>query len=375
MFDYKSLIFRCGDPVQRIEQSPLGKIFVCTFGGAKHTPDGCRRTYLSQRDLQAHINHRHNRPLQQQQQQQAQQQAGAAPPVPPSSVQDQQMRTQGSSRMPDASADHIRTSQGYEPFTGGPPPSSAPPPTQQMHNPYGEEEPDNMPNSPNAQDEYGMGRIQVRKSNLITVPLQDNSVPQQHPPPPLPQHPPQHPPPTHHAPPPPRQQHPPQHPPPPASVYQSGMPPHSSVPPPPPQHGYPQHAPLPMGHSTPVSYANVPPPMVPQNPHYSMAPPPPVPPVSHIGPPSQRYDSGPPHPPFSGPTGPMASQSPPFQSVSSTGAPPQWMGQPPPRIIMTQAPSMPSPGQAPGMARPPRPDMVPPPPRSDGRYRPQYFSQ
>ncbi|XP_071960860.1 E3 ubiquitin-protein ligase Hakai-like [Antedon mediterranea] len=50
---------RCGDPVQRIEQSPLGSIYVCNIGAPKHSPKGCKRTYLSQRDLQAHINHRH----------------------------------------------------------------------------------------------------------------------------------------------------------------------------------------------------------------------------------------------------------------------------------------------------------------------------
>ncbi|XP_033126187.1 E3 ubiquitin-protein ligase Hakai-like [Anneissia japonica] len=50
---------RCGDAVQRIEQSPLGSIYVCNFGAPKHSPKGCKRTYLSQRDLQAHINHRH----------------------------------------------------------------------------------------------------------------------------------------------------------------------------------------------------------------------------------------------------------------------------------------------------------------------------
>ncbi|KAK3602944.1 hypothetical protein CHS0354_039362 [Potamilus streckersoni] len=50
---------RCGDPVQRIEQSALGTVFICTFGGTKHGASGCRRTYLSQRDLNAHIGHRH----------------------------------------------------------------------------------------------------------------------------------------------------------------------------------------------------------------------------------------------------------------------------------------------------------------------------
>lgn len=51
--------YRCGDPVQRIEQSALGTVFLCTYGGSKHGNNGCRRTYLSQRDLNAHIGHRH----------------------------------------------------------------------------------------------------------------------------------------------------------------------------------------------------------------------------------------------------------------------------------------------------------------------------
>lgn len=32
---------------------------MCTHGGTRYGNAGCRRTYLSQRDLQAHINHRH----------------------------------------------------------------------------------------------------------------------------------------------------------------------------------------------------------------------------------------------------------------------------------------------------------------------------
>ncbi|XP_052779875.1 E3 ubiquitin-protein ligase Hakai-like [Mya arenaria] len=50
---------RCGETVQRIEQSALGTVFLCTYGGSKHGNNGCRRTYLSQRDLNAHIGHRH----------------------------------------------------------------------------------------------------------------------------------------------------------------------------------------------------------------------------------------------------------------------------------------------------------------------------
>lgn len=47
----------------RVEQSGLGTVFMCTHGGSRYGNTGCRRTYLSQRDLQAHINHRHVTPL------------------------------------------------------------------------------------------------------------------------------------------------------------------------------------------------------------------------------------------------------------------------------------------------------------------------
>jgi len=45
---------RCGDKVVRVEKSGLGTVFMCQT-------DSCKRTYLSQRDLQAHIQHRHIR--------------------------------------------------------------------------------------------------------------------------------------------------------------------------------------------------------------------------------------------------------------------------------------------------------------------------
>jgi E3 ubiquitin-protein ligase Hakai len=50
---------RCKDKVIRVEQTGLGTVFMCIFGGSRYGKTGCRRTYLSQRDLQAHINHRH----------------------------------------------------------------------------------------------------------------------------------------------------------------------------------------------------------------------------------------------------------------------------------------------------------------------------
>ena len=34
-------------------------MFVCSFGGSRYGISGCRRSYLSQRDLHAHIKRRH----------------------------------------------------------------------------------------------------------------------------------------------------------------------------------------------------------------------------------------------------------------------------------------------------------------------------
>lgn len=51
---------RCNDKVHRVEHAGLGTVFMCVHGGSRYGVVGCRRTYLSQRDLHAHINHRHN---------------------------------------------------------------------------------------------------------------------------------------------------------------------------------------------------------------------------------------------------------------------------------------------------------------------------
>eukprot|EP00088_Acartia_fossae_P048417 TRINITY_DN5283_c0_g1_i11.p1 TRINITY_DN5283_c0_g1~~TRINITY_DN5283_c0_g1_i11.p1 ORF type:complete len:481 (-),score=96.39 TRINITY_DN5283_c0_g1_i11:628-2070(-) len=50
---------RCKDKVKKVEQCELGSIFLCTQDGTRYGNSGCRRTYLSSRDLQAHIKHRH----------------------------------------------------------------------------------------------------------------------------------------------------------------------------------------------------------------------------------------------------------------------------------------------------------------------------
>ncbi|XP_043221007.1 E3 ubiquitin-protein ligase Hakai-like [Amphibalanus amphitrite] len=53
--------WRCGDRATRVERAGLGKLFMCLHDGKQYDVSGCRRTYLSQRDLEAHINHRHRR--------------------------------------------------------------------------------------------------------------------------------------------------------------------------------------------------------------------------------------------------------------------------------------------------------------------------
>lgn len=50
---------RCESIVERIEPAGIGHIFVCSFGGSRNGVSGCRRSYVSQRDLIAHIKHRH----------------------------------------------------------------------------------------------------------------------------------------------------------------------------------------------------------------------------------------------------------------------------------------------------------------------------
>ena len=50
---------RCGGKVTSVEEVGLGRLFVCSFGGSRYGSDGCRRTYLSERDLNAHVDFRH----------------------------------------------------------------------------------------------------------------------------------------------------------------------------------------------------------------------------------------------------------------------------------------------------------------------------
>ena len=77
-------ISRCKYKVQKVEKSALGTVYVCTHGAPKHSTKGCRRTYLSQRDLHSHHMHRHTpKPTSSKQQPAQPGSITVAAPVPP----------------------------------------------------------------------------------------------------------------------------------------------------------------------------------------------------------------------------------------------------------------------------------------------------
>lgn len=43
---------RCKEKLIRVEETGLGSLVMCTHGGSRYGNNGCRRTYLSDRDLQ-----------------------------------------------------------------------------------------------------------------------------------------------------------------------------------------------------------------------------------------------------------------------------------------------------------------------------------
>ena len=164
---------RCGDKVIRVEQAGLGSIFMCTHGGSRYGNDGCRRTYLSQRDLQAHIQHRHVNKQQQQQQQAAAAAAAKAslPALPSAAIIAEataalvNARNKGGSRVHEQS--HPRTSDrpGYSNPPGrGYPPAGAPSYLGTASN-------ISVLGNPAAAAVASGGT--TRQSNLITVPIQD----------------------------------------------------------------------------------------------------------------------------------------------------------------------------------------------------------
>lgn len=331
--------------MQRIEQCHRGSLYMCSV------VPGCKRTYLSQRDLQAHVNHRHMRA--------PKSSSSRAEPVHLAPV-------------PDVAPDRFRMPQPHmaknHVHLGGPHPHQhqhphgGPP-----HDPYGGPPPPSPHDGPPpgaalGPETFRISTVTTRKhSNLITVPIQDDSS-SRDPPHPGGQPPHHHPGdyPGHHlmappAPPPPQQHFGPPPPPPPIShpmqhpgqgggtphmVYNPAAPPPpmSAAPPPitpPPRHLMAQMAPY-MGHphAGPPPQHGGPPVNAPPPPH-------------HYNPNSmQQYpeDQGTLSPPFNQPGG----LSPGMWPAPRGPAPPRMQG-PPPQ------------GQMPG---PHHPDQ--------GRYRPYY---
>ncbi|XP_076861089.1 E3 ubiquitin-protein ligase Hakai isoform X2 [Brachyhypopomus gauderio] len=329
-------LYSCTDPVQRIEQCLRGSLYMCSI------MQSCKRTYLSQRDLQAHINHRHMRPSKS---------SGRSDPVLPVSSEVSERYRVPPPHLPKP---HVLippplAHAGHDHF--GQPPLAPHDDLRQSQLPAA----DMGPPRSLAQEPFRI--VTTRKhSNLITVPIQDDSAssaPREQLPPPA------NAPPPHH--------HPgdyPGHPVGPQAHHMMAPPQQRYGPPPPIAHPM-QHAA--QGSSThmvfnqapPPPLSSVPPPLNPppghlmtQLPPY-MNHPPPGPPPQHAGPP---VNAPPPHhynPQYSEDKGTL---SPPFNQPGGL-SPGLWSaprGPPPPRM---QGPPGPMPG-------PHHPDQ--------GRYRPYY---
>nr|XP_029523662.1 E3 ubiquitin-protein ligase Hakai-like isoform X1 [Oncorhynchus nerka] len=316
-------IYSCTDPVQRIEQCLRGLLYMCSI------VPGCKRTYLSQRDLQAHVNHRHMR---------ASKAAGGGilPRLEP-------LHPQLASEPPDhfrrLPLPHLAKGhplippqlQGHDPY--GQPPHASP------STPSSELGPSGLHRPPLGQETFRIATLTTRKhSNLITVPIQDDSgdsplpQPAQGMPPPH-QHQGDYPGQPHHLMAlPPQQQHygPPPQPPPTLShsmqhlpqgsgtshlVYNQVPPMSSGLPPitPPPGHI--------MGQMPP--YMNHPPPPGPLPQHGG--PPVNTPPPHHYNPSSMQQDRGTLSPPFNQPGG----LSPGMWPAPRGTHPPRMQGPPP----------------------------------------------
>ena len=158
---------RCGDKVTRVEPVGLGSIYMCSHGGSRYGHNGCRRTYLSQRDLQAHIQHRHVKGSVIVSMQQP-----SVAPTGPTGMVAEQRKTRDEprgieGRTPSvayhesgmaSSQDVYRTPRG-----AGFPPQGPPPP--QTVSAYGQ--------PPPSQHISVIGG--TRQSNLITVPIHDSN--------------------------------------------------------------------------------------------------------------------------------------------------------------------------------------------------------
>ncbi|XP_016134556.1 E3 ubiquitin-protein ligase Hakai-like isoform X4 [Sinocyclocheilus grahami] len=339
-------MYSCTDLVQRIEQCQRGSLYMCSI------VQGCKRTYLSQRDLQAHINHRHMRSGK------SSSSRSDSLHLPLASEVTDRFRVPP----PHLPKPHVLippplAHPGHDPYSQ--PPSAS---HDDLRPPQGQPPGDMGPSRSLAQETFRISTVTTRKhSNLITVPIQDDSASSGPSRDPLPQ--PGNAPPPHH--------HPGDYP---------GQPVVT----------HPHHM------------------MAPPQQHYG--PPPPPPPISHPMPhpgqgsntPHMVFNQAPPPlssvpPPITPPPGHLIGQMPPFMNHPPPGPPPQHGGPPvsapPPHHYNPQFPedkSTLSPpfnqpgGLSPGMwpaPRGPPPRMQGPPPQGQmpgphhpdqGRYRPYY---
>ncbi|KAM4615560.1 E3 ubiquitin-protein ligase Hakai isoform 2-T2 [Polymixia lowei] len=340
-------LYNCTDPVQRIEQCQRGSLYMCSI------VQGCKRTYLSQRDLQAHVNHRHMRA--------AKSSGGRPEPVhmPPASEVPDRFRVPP----PHLPKNHVHLPAQLQ--HGGHDPYSQPAPA-------GHDAP--PPSSALGPETFRIATVTTRKhSNLITVPIQDDASSS-------------------------------------SSSSREPLPGPGPGPGQPPPHHHPGEYP---GQPPVVSHSHHM--MAPPQQHYG-PPPPPPPPISHpmqhpsqgSGTPHMVYNQAPPPPmssappPITPPPGHIMGQMPPYMNHPPPGPPPQHSGPPvnapPPHHYnpnsMQQFPedqgtlsppfSQPgglSPGMWPAPRGPPPPRMQGPPPQGQmpgphhpdqARYRPYY---
>lgn len=156
---------RCGDNVSRIEQSLQGHIFMCDYGAPKHSHEGCRRTYLSKRDLQAHINHRHKK--------QSQKPHDRRPSDPRTEPRGERPEPRKERTDPRLEARNTSYQQMPNYSVASKVPIEAT--TEDTHN-YSLGQSGIVTNPQGGQGEYHMEQIPVRNTNLITVPLQDSGA-------------------------------------------------------------------------------------------------------------------------------------------------------------------------------------------------------
>ncbi len=153
-------MYSCTDLVQRIEQCQRGSLYMCSI------VQGCKRTYLSQRDLQAHINHRHMRSGK------SSSSRSDSLHLPPASEVSDRFRVPP----PHLPKPHVLipplAHQGHDPYSQ--PPSAS---HDDLRPPQGQPPGDMGPSRSLAQETFRISTVTTRKhSNLITVPIQDDSA-------------------------------------------------------------------------------------------------------------------------------------------------------------------------------------------------------